>query len=59
MACRTLSSSTGLNNATASGDIQKLVKGHKLGATANDDTSIVEEVSKTDTVASFKPGSDK
>ncbi len=51
MACRTLSSSTGLNNATASGDIQKLVKGHKLGAMAHDDTSIVEEGSKTDTVA--------
>jgi hypothetical protein len=58
MACRTLSSPTGLNNATALGS--KLdVKGHKLGALANDDTSIVEEGSKTDIVASFKPGSDK
>jgi hypothetical protein len=46
-----------LNNATDSTDIQKL--GHKLGATANDDTSIVEEGSKTDTVASFKPVYDK
>jgi hypothetical protein len=59
MACRTLSSSTGLNNYTASGDIQKLVKEHKLGEMVNDDTSIVEEGSKTDTVSSFKAGSDK
>jgi hypothetical protein len=59
MACRTPSLPTGLKNATASGDVQKLVKGHELGTLANDDTSIVEEGSKTDTVASFKPGSDK